>query len=225
MSSPKKLILVGDSLFAQIAHEYFTYDSDYEVVAFAVESAYRTRDEFRGLPVFDFETLESQLSPEEHSLYAAVAYGQVNRFRARIVAEAKAKGYPLASYISSRAFVWRNVELGEHVFIFEDNTVQPFVKIGNNVILWSGNHIGHHGTIEDDVYVSSHVCVAGNVTIGRRSFLGINSSISNDITIGEDNWIAPGVTILKSTGPNEFWLPARSHLRDKSTLEVFGIDE
>ena len=36
----KKLVIVGAGEFAEIAYEYFTYDSDYEVVGFAVEKAY-----------------------------------------------------------------------------------------------------------------------------------------------------------------------------------------
>ena len=221
----RKLIIVGDSLFAEIAHEYFTHDSPYEVVAFAVEAPFRTRDTFRGLPVVDFETLEERYAPEEHAVYAALVYSQVNRLRARMAAEAKAKGYALASYVSSRAFVWRNVELGEHVFIFEDNTVQPFVRIGDNVVLWSGNHIGHHSTIEDNVFVASHAVISGSVVIGDSSFVGVNATLVNDITIGRDSWLGPHVVITRDTEPNTVWRPARSERRAEPTLELFGVVE
>jgi sugar O-acyltransferase (sialic acid O-acetyltransferase NeuD family) len=223
MPEPRKLILIGDSLFAEIAHEYFTYDSDYEVVAFSVEEPYRTRDEFRGLPVVAFETLEDQFDPTQHAVYAALTYAQVNRLRARMAAEAKAKGFALASYVSSRAFVWRNVELGEHVFIFEDNTVQPFVTVGSNVVMWSGNHIGHHSTIRDNVFIASHAVISGSVDIGENSFIGVNATLVNDISIGRDNWIGPHVTITRDTEPNSFWRPARSDKREQPTLELFGV--
>lgn len=195
----EKLVIVGDSAFAEIAREYFDYDSDYEVVAHAVEQSYLTRDELNGLPVVAFETLEQQFSPAGHSVYVAVTYAQLNRVRARLAAAAKAKGYALASYVSSRAFVWRNVRLGEHVFIFEDNTVQPFVEIGSNVVLWSGNHIGHHSVVRDDVFISSHVVVSGFTEIGANCFLGVNSSIANNIKLGADNWVGPGMAIMKDT--------------------------
>ncbi len=32
----KNLVIVGDSAFAEVAYEYFTHDSPYTVVAFAV---------------------------------------------------------------------------------------------------------------------------------------------------------------------------------------------
>ncbi len=195
----RKLVIVGDSAFAEIAFEYFDADSEFEVVGFSVEREYLQRSEFHALPVVPFEEIEQHFPPEHHSIYVATVYTQLNRLRARLVAQAKAKGYPLASYISPRAFVWRNVELGEHCFVFEDNTVQPFVKIGDNVVLWSGNHIGHHSTIESNCFISSHVVISGFCRIGENSFLGVNASVANNVTVGRDNWVGPNVAIMKDT--------------------------
>lgn len=195
----RKLIIVGDSAFAEIAHEYFDADSDYEVVGFSVERAFLKRSEMRGLPVIAFEELEAHFDPATHHIYVATVYTQLNRLRARLAAAAKGRGYQLASYVSSRAFVWRNVELGEHCFIFEDNTVQPFVKIGNNVVLWSGNHIGHHSVVRDNCFIASHVVISGFCDIGEYSFLGVNATLANNITVGKDNWIGPNVALMKST--------------------------
>jgi sugar O-acyltransferase (sialic acid O-acetyltransferase NeuD family) len=222
-SSAKRLVVVGDSLFAEIALEYFTHDSDYEVVGFAVEEAYRSRDTFHGLPVHPFETLEEHVAVGEHSVFAALTYGQLNRVRTRLAGEAKRKGFALASYVSSRAFVWRNVTLGEHNFIFEDNTIQPFVKLGSNIVMWSGNHIGHHSTLGDNLFIASHAVISGNVTIGDSSFIGVNATIVNDISIGADNWIGPSVTVMKSTEDNQFWLPPRSTLRERTPREAFRV--
>ena len=221
--TPRKLILVGDSLFAEIAHEYFTHDSDHEVVAFSVETVHRTREELHGLPVRPFETLEEEFSPAEHAVHVAIPYTQVNRLRLRLMAAARAKGFPLASYVSSRAFLWRNVALGEHVFIFEDNTVQPFVTIGSGVVLWSGNHIGHHSMLRDGVFVASHAVISGSVDIGERTFVGVNATLVNDIAVGADTWIGPHVVLTRDAPPNSVWRPARSERREEPTLELFGI--
>lgn len=217
----KKLILVGDRVFAEIAHEYFTHDSDYEVVAFSVESEYLSGDTFRDLPLVPFESLEEVYDPAEHSVHVAITYLNFNRVRARLAAEASAKGFQLASYVSSRAFVWRNVELGEHCFIFEDNTVQPFVSVGSNVVLWSGNHIGHHSTIRDNCFISSHVVISGGVTVGENTFIGVNSTLVNDIEVGSDCWIGPAVTVTRDVEPDTFMTPVRSTIRDESARARF----
>lgn len=201
----KKLIIVGDSAFAEVAREYFEVDSEFDVVAHAVERAYMKRDEFHGVPVVPFEDLEANFSPSEYNFHVALTYGQLNRARTRLIAEAKAKGYQPASYISSRAFCWRNVKLGEHVFIFEDNTVQPYVTIGDNVVLWSGNHIGHHSTVGSNCFISSHVVISGYCQVGDNTFMGVNSTVADNVKIGRDNWIGPGLTILKDTEENQLF--------------------
>lgn len=217
------LIIVGDSAFAEIAFEYFSHDSDYSVVAFSVERTYLKKESLFGLPVVAFEDLATLFKPAEHAVFVAATYTQVNRLRARLSTTAKAQGYRLASYVSSHSFVWRNVKLGEHCFIFEDNTVQPFVSIGNNCVLWSGNHIGHHSVVRDNCFISSHVVISGFCDIGENSFLGVNATISNNVTIGRDNWIGPGITVLKNTEPGRLFKPAKVAPAEVGTLDFFKI--
>jgi len=193
----KKLIIFGLEDFAKIAYEYFTYDSEFEVVAFTANQDYIKEHSLMNLPVIAFEEIEKIYSPEEYYFYAAITYGRLNEVRANICKQAKEKGYKLASYISSKAFVWKNVKLGEHVFIFEDNTVQPFVEIGSNAVLWSGNHIGHHSIIRNNCFISSHVVLSGWCIIGNNCFIGVNSTISNNVKIGNKCWISHGSIIGK----------------------------
>lgn len=225
MEKDRKLIIVGDSAFAEVAYEYFTHDSRYEVAAFCVERAYLKREQLLGMPVVAFEDVEATYSPETHDVYVAVVYTQLNRLRARLCAAAKRKGYRLASYVSSRAFVWRNVELGEHCFIFEDNTVQPFVKLGKNVVLWSGNHIGHHSVIQDNCFISSHVVISGFVNVGKNCFLGVNAAIANNVSVGDDNWVGPAVTIMRDSQPGALFKAPEGEMAKISALRFFKIKE
>jgi sugar O-acyltransferase (sialic acid O-acetyltransferase NeuD family) len=193
----RKLILLGDSAFAEVAFEYFQHDSPYEVVAFAVERAYLKRPELFGRPVVALEDLPARFAPRDHSFYAAVVYTQLNRLRARLYRTAREMGYAPASYVSPRAFVWRNVKLGEHCFVFENNVLQPFVTVGDNVVLWSGNHVGHHSKVGDHCFVSSHVVVSGFCDIGPHSFLGVNATLGNNVNVGADCLLGAGAVVTK----------------------------
>jgi len=219
----RKLVIVGDSAFAEIAREYFDVDTDYQVVAFAVEAAYLKQTELHGLPVVAFEQLQALYPPAEHEVFVAVVYTQLNRLRARLAGAAREMGYRLASYVSPRAFVWRNVKLGEHVFIFEDNTVQPFVEIGNNVVLWSGNHIGHHSKLRDHIFVSSQVVISGFCDIGEHSFLGVNATIANNVTVGRDNWVGPGITLMKDTEPDALFKATQAEPAKVAASRFFKV--
>jgi sugar O-acyltransferase (sialic acid O-acetyltransferase NeuD family) len=223
VAKTRKLIIGGDSAFAEIAYEYFTHDSDYEVVAFTVEREYLKREELFGRPVLAFETLEQQLDPTEHSIYVASVYTQLNRLRTRLMTEVKAKGFALASYVSSRAFVWQNAVVGEHCFIFEDNTVQPFVRIGNNVVLWSGNHIGHHSTIGDNCFISSHVVISGFVDVGENCFIGVNATVANNLSIGPDCWVGPGAMLLRDAAAATIYKPPKTDVSGLSALDRFKL--
>lgn len=220
-----KVVIVGDSAFAQIAYEYFTYDSMYEVAGFSVDKDFLREEKLFGLPVVPFETIENRFEPENFKIFVAITYGKLNRLRERFYLKAKEKGYSLVSYISSRAFVWQNVEIGENCFIFEDNTVQPFVKIGNNVIIWSGNHIGHHSVIKDHCFVSSHVVISGFVEVGEYCFLGVNATIANNVKIARDCLIGAGVTILKDTEEEKVYGSAMPEPKNYSSLAYFGVEK
>lgn len=221
----KKLVIIGDTAFAEIAYEYFLHDSPYQPVAFAVERPYLTRESLFGLPVIPLDELPRRYPPESHAVYAAATYTQLNRLRTRLASWAKAQGYALASYISSRSFVWRNVRLGEHVFLFEDNTVQPFVTIGSNVVLWSGNHIGHHSTIHDNVFIASHVVVSGFVDIGENTFVGVNATFANNLKIGADSLIGAGATILRDTEPDRIFGAVMTEPKTKSARAHFKVPD
>lgn len=197
MDKEKKLVIIGAGELAKIAYEYFTYDSEYEVMGFSVEEKFLIEKTLYGKPIVAFEKITEHFSPEEYQAFVAIPASQLNRLRTRLYLATKALGYNFATYVSSRAFVWRNVEIGENCFIFEHNTLQPFVKIGNNVILWSGNHIGHQTVIEDNCFLSSHVVVSGYCKIGNSSFLGVNATLNDHIEIPRDCIIASGALVSR----------------------------
>lgn len=193
----KKLIILGDSAFAEIAYEYFTHDSEYDVIAFSVEEAFLKKETLFNLPIVAFEKIEQHFPPIEHFFFAAVTYTNLNHLRTRLYLEAKYKGYLPASYVSSHAFIWPNVQMGEHCFIFENNVVQPFVNLGNNIVLWSGNHIGHHSNLGDNCFIASHAVISGFVSVDKNCFIGVNATISNNITIAQDCVIGAGALVVK----------------------------
>ena len=220
----KSLIIVGDRQIAHVAFEYFTHDSSYEVSAFAVERAFLTRGELFGRPVLALEALETTHPPSLHEAFVAVGFARLNRIRARLYAATKAKGYTMASYVSSRAFVWPNVPIGDNCFIFEQNVIQPFARIGNDVTLWSGNHIGHHVTVADHAFLSSHVVLSGSVEVGQYCFIGVNAAVAHGVKIGDDALIGAGTTILRDVQSRQIYAVDETKLRRIDTFRFFRID-
>jgi sugar O-acyltransferase (sialic acid O-acetyltransferase NeuD family) len=217
----KPLVLIGAGEFALIAHQYFTHDSDYEVAAFCVESAYLTSPALEGLPVVPYEEIASRFPPADFEVFVAIPASQLNRLRRRFYEDLKVRGYRFASYVSSRAFVWRNASIGENTFIFEMNVVQPFVSVGNNCILWSGNHIGHRTVIRDHVFIASHAVISGYCDIGEGCFIGVNATFNDHITVGANAVIGSGALIARDAEPEKVYVgsPARP-LPGKSSFDI-----
>jgi sugar O-acyltransferase (sialic acid O-acetyltransferase NeuD family) len=215
-----RLVIFGAGDIARLAHHYFTHDSPHEVAGFVVDRAFRSGDEFLGLPFADAEDVTQRFPPGEYAMFVAISYAHMNAVRAEKYATMKAAGYQLLSYVSSRCSYLSATPPGDNCFILEDNTIQPFVTIGNNVTLWSGNHIGHDSTIEDHCFITSHVVVSGHVRVGTRSFIGVNATLRNSITIAPQTLIGAGAIIMKDTKEKGVYMPERAKLFSKSSDEI-----
>lgn len=216
----RKLIIFGKGAIAQIAKDYFTNDSNYDVTCFTLDKEYIDADHYEGLPMVPFSEIEKTFSPIEYDMFIALSYSQMNKLRERKYHEAKKKGYHLVSYISSKCTYLTKFKCGENCFILEDNTIQPYVQIGNNVILWSGNHIGHHSIIHDHCFVSSHVVVSGHCIIESNCFIGVNATIGHKIRIAKETLLGAGVVITKDTEDQRVYVASKPIMLEKRSDQI-----
>jgi sugar O-acyltransferase (sialic acid O-acetyltransferase NeuD family) len=132
-------------------------------------------------------------------MFVAIGFSRVNQARAEMYEAAKARGYRLVSFVSSKAWHLGDLEIGDNVFVFENNVIQPFVRIGDNTVLWSGNHIGHDSTIGSHVFVASHAVVSGNTSIGDYCFVGVNATFRDGIVVAPRSVIGAGALVMRNT--------------------------
>jgi len=210
-----KLIIFGIGETARLAYEYFTHDSNFTVVAFAVNKQYKTSDTFLNLPLEEAENLQNKYNPNAYHGFVALGSGHLNRDRTKVFHEVKKMGYKCASYVSSKAFKWHDVVIGENCFILENNVLQSGVKIEDNVTLWSGNHVGHLSVIQKNCFIASHVVISGTCEIGANSFMGVNSCVADKVKIAKDNFVAMAAVITSDTEENKLY---KGHPAKASTI-------
>lgn len=213
-----KLVIFGTGDIAELACHYFETDSDHEVVGFTVDRAYLGDNTFCNLPVVAFDDVVARFPVADHVFFVALSYTKLNALRSEKYIAAKALGYRITSYVSSRATVLTNKMIGENCFILEDNTIQPFSSIGNNVTLWSGNHIGHHSTIGDHSFLASHIVVSGGVEIGESCFIGVNATLRDHIKVGDRCVVGAAALLLNDVEPDGVYIgPATERSRVPSS--------
>jgi sugar O-acyltransferase (sialic acid O-acetyltransferase NeuD family) len=196
-TATRRAVIFGVGDFARIAAVYLREDSEYEVVAFTAHGEYVTEPTLNGIPVVPFEELEATHSPDDVEMLVAVGFSRVNQARSEVFEECKGRGYRFLTYVHSSVQRWEETTFGANTFVFEENVVQPFVTVGDDVVLWSGNHIGHDTKIGDHTFVASHAVVSGNVTIGDHCFVGVNATFRDGITIGPKCVIGAGAIVMR----------------------------
>lgn len=198
MPKTDKLVIFGTAEIAALAYYYFQNDTNYQVVGFCVDDEFFSEEKFQGLTVVPFSKVAKLFPPSSYEMHVALSYARFNKLREEKYLQAKAAGYKLASYICSRSTYWSDLSHGDNCFILEDQTIQPTVNIGNNVVIWSGNHIGHAVKINNHAYISSHVVLCGHSIIGERCFLGVNSAVRDFVEIADDCFVGMGSTITSN---------------------------
>ena len=215
----QKIVIFGTGELAQRIFFYLK-DSEDEVVAFSANKANIDSNELLGLPVIAFENIEKTYPPSKFSMFIALAYSEMNKKRRKFFDEAKNKGYELYSYIHPSTKIWDEFEIGENCFVLAENIIQPFVKIGDNVLIGSNNLISHNTIIEDNCFLTSNITLGGHITIGANSFVGLSATINQRVIIGKECIIGAGTLITKDVNDKEVYAENSSKKLPQSSSEI-----
>ena len=191
--------MFGNGLVASLAHYYLTHDSPREVAAFTVDPGYTHRPGDARLAGSGVGPGPALYPPEDFDMFVTVGYARMNKFREEKYHEARSMGYRLINYVSTKATVWPDLQIGDNCFIMENNVIQPFATLGSDIIMWGGSHVGHNTVIGDHCFLSSHTVVSGYVRIGPNCFLGVNSTVRDEVEVAGECVIGAGAIVTKAT--------------------------
>ena len=193
----KKIVFFGIGKIAEVVHYYATEECGYEVVAFCVDSNFKTNDIFLGKPVVSFEEVDKLYPATNFDMFVAIGYHDINELRKQKCMEAMGKGYQLVSIVSPKAALPTNVAVGYNCFIMPPAIIQPCVSIGNNVFVWSGALIGHHSIIKDHGWLTSNCNIGGNVCIGEQTFVAMNATVTHSVEVGSLCFLGANTLVTK----------------------------
>lgn len=218
-----QVIIFGIGKTAEVVHGYLSGDSEHEVAAFTCDPEYRTSDSLLGCPVVPFDAIEEHFSPDAFSMFIAVGYHDLNRARAAKCAEAKAKGYALISYVSTRSFPGPGLRTGENCLVLDGVSVEPGAEIGDDVFLWSNVTVGHHSRVGDHVWLAAGTTVGGGTTLGSNCFVGLNATIGHEIALGERCFLGAGGLVTKDAAPGSVFIEKDTDLFRLDSERFLGL--
>lgn len=216
----EQVIVFGNGQMASMMSFYLTHDSPFEVVAFTVNKQHIKEETLLGLPVVSFEDLERSHPPDRFTLSIPISYRSVNQLRAEKYYEAKARGYRLINYVSSKAVTWPDLVIGDNCIILEGCVVQPFTKIDNNVFMGCGSLVGHHCLIGDHCFLAPGSVTLGYVRVEPYCLIGANATIRDGVTVARECVVGAGVTIGRNTKAQEVYIGDRVEASKKRSDEL-----
>ena len=216
-----KIIIYGNSDFAELMYYYFTTDSVYEVVGFCVDKGYIKSDKFLNIPLVPFETVEDTFPPNEYKMFVAVGYKNM-RLRKELYKKTIRKGYNHINYISSKAILDKSNIIGKNNAILHNVVLEPFCKIGNNNVINTNVIICHHAEVMNDCFIAAKALVGGFTIIKNNCFLGFSSTILQKLVIEDETLVAASSVVNRNSSKYDFLagIPAKS----MSQHEVNGIE-
>ena len=186
-SRQQKVVIYGDSDFAEQVYYQLQTDGRYDVVAFTVDESKCNKSLFLGTQVIPFQHLDRHYSQREVLLFPAIGYSKLNTIREAVMFEIENAGYELLTYISKLAYIGANTKIGEGCYICEFVSIGINSVIGKATIFLPNSRIGHHNCIEDYCYFSNSVSIGGHAILKRNCFVGLHATIRNGVTIEEYN--------------------------------------
>lgn len=192
----RKLVIFGDSQFAERLYKYISLEKVDEVIAFTQEQDFITRSEIQGLPVIPFESLPSEIK-DGYEIIIGIGYSDMNRLRQSVYNKCVASGAKVTSYISINAVVYsEHIEEGN--FICPGAVIGPDVKMGICNFVASGTIFSHDNEIGNFNFFSTNAVLGGFAKIGNNCFLGLHSTIRDGINIADRILVGAAANVLNS---------------------------
>lgn len=156
------------------------------------------------------ETDERLHSLQQQGFHAFVAVGS-NRLRRKLCHKLVELGMPLATIISSQAWVSPSASVGAGTVIMPGAIIGADTKLGRGAIVNTAASIDHDGSVGDFVHIAPGVHLAGCVTIGEASFLGVGVNVIPERNVGSGSTIGAGAVVVRDVPDNQVWVgcPAR----------------
>jgi len=196
-----KVILYGNSVLSQMVFFDAVGCCCFEIAGFAVDKPYLKTPTFCGLPQVDFAEVKQHFPPDQYDMLAVLGGFSDMRGRAAHYQRAKAKGYQMRNYISSRSELSPDVTMGENNIILSQSYIGFGGRMGDNNIIRQQVYLGHDFTIGSHNFIGPGCNIAGYCSIANTCYIAMGSTVINNTNIAEETLVGAGSVVIRHTEP------------------------
>lgn len=190
----KRLLIIGAGAMAREAYQYATESLlDFEFGGF-LDSRSSALAGFVGYPPILSSVEDYNLSKDDVFLSAIGDPVQ----RRHYVEAISSRGGRFISIIHPRAYIGRNVSIGQGCIIAPSVAVTCDVTLGNHVIINVQSSVSHDCTLGDYVTVSPGCHLAGGCQLDEGTFLGCHSALIPRTHLAPGIFVAAGAVVVES---------------------------
>jgi len=211
-----KVVCVGGGGNAKVLIDIILNDNTYSLVGITEVAGDLFQEKVKGVPVIGSDEILPRLFAEGIK-FSFVGVGTVGdtSVRTKISKKIEAIGFTPLTIIHPSAIIALTAGLGKGDCFMAGTIINPYAKIGNNVIVNTGALVEHDCVIGDHVCISPGAILGGKVTVGEQSFIGMGALIKQGVTIGRNVIIGMGAVVLDDIpeGVTAVGNPARTLLK------------
>ena len=123
------------------------------------------------------------------------------RARDNIFSKAKSSGYKLRNYISARADIAPDVQMGENNVIMGTSYIGFGGIMGDNNLIRQSVYLGHEFKMGNNNIITAGCNIGGLSNIKNNCYFGLGSTVIDHINIAEDTLIGAGSLVIRHTEP------------------------
>ena len=199
----KKVIIYGQAFLSKMLFYDARGNENFQIACFTADAAYLKENELQKLPLplVSFQEIQQLYPPEEYDMLALFDESSRMRERGKMYLKAKNSGYQLRNYISARADITPEIEMGENNVIMGTTHLGFSGIMGNNNLIRQNVYLGHNFTVGNNNMIIAGCTIGGNCQIGDNCFIGLGATIRNRVKIEVESLIGAGSVVIKDTGP------------------------
>lgn len=196
----KKVIIYGAGAYGKLFFCEAEHYGAIDIAGFTVDESYMRSEREFGMPVVPFESVESIYPPDQFDMIVLCGY-TVMRNRRAMYNRAKEKGYKLINYISPKAMLETDIQMGDNNIIMANAIVGYDCVLGNDNVIRQNVYLGHESTIGNHSIISTSCTLGGRSTIEDLVFFGIGVTARGYVTYGKESLIGVGSNVIKNVEP------------------------